>query len=84
MRLTIQLGRLSAPEAAAAELVGDVISQPFFQQLRTEQQLGYIVQARPPARVAAVHRTAVPCGRNNLLYAFKMVAPAARGRCVRD
>lgn len=45
--LWLQLGQLSLPADAAASIVlGELLDQPFFTQLRTEQQLGYIVQAK--------------------------------------
>ncbi len=42
VQLTVQLGQLGLRKAAAAILLGDILSQPFFGSLRTEQQLGYI------------------------------------------
>jgi secreted Zn-dependent insulinase-like peptidase len=42
VQLTVQLGMLGRQEAAAAILLGDMLSQPFFGSLRTKQQLGYI------------------------------------------
>ena len=44
--LTIQLGLLDRQRAATAILLGDIVSQPFFSELRTKQQLGYIVSGR--------------------------------------
>jgi insulysin len=44
--LTVQLGQLDRQHAATAILLGDIISQPFFSELRTKQQLGYIVSGR--------------------------------------
>ena len=44
VRLMLQLGQLDAHQAAAAELLGDMLEHAFFYELRTVQQLGYIVQ----------------------------------------
>ena len=41
--LVAQFGRLDARQAAVAELLSDMLKQPFFDELRTKQQLGYIV-----------------------------------------
>lgn len=45
VRLVIELGKLNTTEAAKAILLGELISQPFFYELRTVQQLGYIVES---------------------------------------
>ena len=45
MRLVVQLGKLDAAGAAKAQALGDLVSQAFFYELRTVQQLGYIVQS---------------------------------------
>jgi len=45
VRLVIQLGKLDEAGAAKAEALSELVSQPFFYELRTQQQLGYIVQA---------------------------------------
>lgn len=42
--LTVQLGLLDRRKAATAIVLGDIVSQPFFSHLRTEQQLGYLVR----------------------------------------
>jgi secreted Zn-dependent insulinase-like peptidase len=42
-QLVVQFGRLDARQAAVAELLSDMLKQPFFDELRTKQQLGYIV-----------------------------------------
>ena len=43
VQLVAQLGRLGPRDAAVAELLSDMLKQPFFDELRTTQQLGYIV-----------------------------------------
>lgn len=43
VQLVAQLGRLTPRQAAVAELLNDMLKQPFFDELRTSQQLGYIV-----------------------------------------
>jgi secreted Zn-dependent insulinase-like peptidase len=45
VELTIQLGQLEVVQEAAALVLQEAISQPFFAELRTKQQLGYVVQA---------------------------------------
>jgi len=45
VRLVLQLGKLGAAGAAAAEAFDQLVSQAFFYELRTVQQLGYIVQS---------------------------------------
>ncbi|KAL1516006.1 hypothetical protein AB1Y20_002619 [Prymnesium parvum] len=45
VRLVLELGALDAAGAARARALSDLISQPFFYELRTVQQLGYIVQS---------------------------------------
>jgi hypothetical protein len=42
--MTVQLGLLDRQHAAVAIVLGDIVSQPFFAHLRTEQQLGYLVR----------------------------------------
>jgi len=43
VQLALQFGRLGPRQAATAELLSDMLGQPFFNELRTHQQLGYIV-----------------------------------------
>ena len=43
VQLAVQFGRLGPKQAATAELLSDMLGQPFFNELRTHQQLGYIV-----------------------------------------
>ena len=43
VQLALQFGRLGPRQAALAELLSDMLGQPFFNELRTHQQLGYIV-----------------------------------------
>ena len=45
VKLIVQLGRLPIQQAAVAQLLSAAISQPFFDDLRTKQQLGYVVRA---------------------------------------
>lgn len=45
LRREVVLGDDSAESRAAAQLVSAVIADPFFAEMRTRQQLGYIVQA---------------------------------------
>ena len=45
VKLVVQLGRLPIQQAAVAQLLSAAISQPFFDDLRTKQQLGYVVRA---------------------------------------
>lgn len=43
--LTVQLGRLDLEQTAALDMLVAAIEQPFFNDLRTKQQLGYVVSA---------------------------------------
>jgi len=45
VRLVMQLGKLEHADAAKATALGELVSQAFFYELRTVQQLGYIVQS---------------------------------------
>ena len=48
VRLVVQLGKVDAADAARAQVLSELVSQPFFYELRTVQQLGY--SAPRPAR----------------------------------
>jgi len=53
-RLTLQIASRDEKDVLSAQLIGDIVSTPFYDELRTKQQLGYIVQA------AAATPTGIP------------------------
>lgn len=45
--ITLQFGETNTRQKVLTQLMGSIIGEPFFTQLRTQEQLGYLVSARP-------------------------------------